>query len=240
MRIGALQPGYLPWLGFFDQILNTDLFVLYDDMQYNRYSWRNRNYIKGPNGKILLSIPVLHEWGKKINEVSIDNSKNWRTKHLKSIQHSYRSAPFFNKYIVFFNKLFRKNWERLNDLDVEIILYVVEELGIKTRLIQSSEIGLEKNFSGKDPNETDFKTERIITCMKELNADEFYEGAAGKNYINESMLRKESIKLIFQDYKHPLYNQQFGEFIPYLSIFDLLFNHGEESLAILTNEKQIN
>ena len=237
MRIGALQPGYLPWLGFFDQILNTDLFILYDDLLYTKKSWRNRNYIKGPDGKILLSVPIRHEQGVNINQARIDNSKPWQKKHLRRIIENYKFSAYYNKYILFFQKLFEKRWEKLIDLDLKIIYFIVQELGIKTKLILSSEMGFEKKLKQKK-HITDIKAERIIFFMKELGGSEFHEGAAGENYINKKLIEKESINIVFQNYQHPVYIQQLGEFISHLSVIDLLFNHGEKSLDILSSKRQ--
>ena len=239
MRIGALQPGYLPWLGFFDQILNTDLFILYDDLLYTKKTWRNRNYIKGPNGKILLSVPIRHEEGVNINQARIDNSKIWQRKHLRRIIENYQSCVYYNKYIPFFKKIFEEKWEKLIDLDLEIIYFVLQELEIKTKIILSSEMEFEKKLKQKK-DIADIKAERIVFFMKELNGDEFFEGAAGENYINKELLQKKSIRIVFQNYRHPVYIQKFGEFISHLSIIDLLFNHGEKSLDILSDKRQHN
>lgn len=239
MRIGALQPGYLPWLGFFDQVFNTDIFILYDDLLYTKKSWRNRNYIRGQNGKILLTIPILHDQHVKINQAKIDSSKPWQRKHLRRIIENYKSTPYFNKYIPFFENIYNKKSERLIDIVLEIIYFFVEELGIKTKIILSSEMGFERKLK-QNKNMADIKAERIILFMKELGGNEFYEGAAGENYINKELLEQESIKIVFQNYQHPVYIQQFSEFTSHLSVIDLLFNHGEKSLDILSNKRQRN
>lgn len=234
MRIGALQPAYLPWLGFFDQTLNTDVFILYDDLIYTKKSWRNRNYIKGPNGKILLTVPVHHEQIVTIDRARIDNSQPWQKKHFNRIIQNYRSSQYFNRYIPSFKEIYKKKWTRLIDIDLELIYFIVQELGIKTRIVLSSEMGFEKKLKQKK-NVTDVKSERIVLFMKELGGDEFFEGTAGENYINRKLLEEEGIEVIFQNYRHPVYPQQFGEFISHLSIIDLLFNCGEKSLDILSN-----
>ncbi len=231
--VGALQPGYLPWLGFFDQICQSDIFILYDDMQYNRYSWRNRNRIKGAHGETWLTVPVKRNPGQLISKARTDNTKNWQKKHWKTILQCYINAPFFKKHSPFFEEVYHTPWEYLCELDIKIIQYIVKELGIKTKILRSSELGLEERFR-KQGYIKDRKTERIIFFMKELNANLFFEGAKGKEYINEEMLKDVNLKIEFQDYIHPAYNQQFENFIPYLSVVDLLFNHGDESLDILT------
>ena len=122
------------------------------------------------------------------------------------------------------------------DIDLELIYFIVQELGIKTRIVLSSEMGFEKRLKQKK-NMTDVKSERIIFFMKELAGDEFFEGAAGENYINRKLLEEEGIEIIFQNYRHPVYPQQFGEFISHLSVIDLLFNCGEKSLDILSGRR---
>ena len=185
----------------------------------------------------MLSVPIRHEQGVNINQARIDNSKPWQRKHLRRISENYQSSPHYNKYISFFQELFEKKWEKLIDLDLEIIHFVIQKLGIKTKIILSSEMGFEMKLKQKK-DIADIKAERIVFFMEELGGDEFFEGAAGENYINKEFLKKKSIKIIFQNYRHPVYDQQFGEFISHLSIIDLLFNHGEKSLDVLSNRKQ--
>lgn len=219
-----LQPGYLPWLGFFEQMDYADVFVVYDSVQYDTQSWRNRNRIKTVNGIQWLTVPVKHKnhLQKKINEVEIDNHQNWGREHLNSIKHAYSNTPFFEDYIYFFEELYKKEWNRLLDLDLEIIQFIVEELGIKTKVVLSSELASQRK-----------RAFGLIDLCKQVGAKTLYEGAAGKNYIKEEKLKKENIEIVFQDFKHHPYPQLFGEFIPSLSTIDLLFNCGKESLEII-------
>jgi hypothetical protein len=229
MRVGILQPGYLPWLGFFEQMHKSDVFIIYDDVQYDKESWRNRNRIKTANGVQWLTVPVQIEFNNHplIKDVIIDNKTNWRKKHLFSIRQNYSKAPLFRKYIDIFENVYSREWEYLVDINMYFILKLSESLGIiQKKIIRSSML----NMSGG-------RTERLINICKLFNADTFYEGAAGKNYIDSTQFLRHGIKVEFQDYKHPLYKQLHGDFVPYLSVIDLLFNHGEESLAILLNKK---
>jgi len=228
MIIGILQPGYLPWLGFFEQMHRSDIFVIYDDVQYDKQGWRNRNKIKTPNGTHWLTVPVLIKFTEHslINEVKINNDVNWRKKHLFSIRQSYSKAPYYHRYSNIFEEAYEREWEYLIDLDVHFIHKLAEVIGIDTeKIIRSSTLGVIGD-----------RIERLIKICKKLKADIFYEGASGKNYIGEDSFSKEGIQVIFQDYRHPVYDQLYGDFVPYLSVIDLLFNQGDKSLSVLMHQ----
>ena len=231
MRIGILQPGYLPWLGFFEQMYNSDIFVIYDDVQYDKEGWRNRNRIKTPNGVQWLTVPVRVNFKEQplIREVRIDNSKDWRKKHLFSVRQNYSKAPFYKKYIGIFEEAYAKSWDLLIDLDVYFIDKLGVYLGMKDKRLEiSSTLGVRGD-----------RLERLVQICKIFKADTFYEGSAGRDYIDKDYFAKNGIKVEYQDYKHPTYTQLYYNFVPYLSVIDLLFNHGEESRLILTNEKSL-
>jgi hypothetical protein len=227
MVIGILQPGYLPWLGFFEQVYKSDVFVIYDDVQYDKHSWRNRNRIKTPQGALWLTVPVITRFEDRTltKDILIDNKTNWRKKHLLSIRHNYSRAPFFLQYIPLFEETYSREWETLIDLDLFLIERLINALGMTDkRLVRSSTLKV-----------TGARVDRLIAICKRFQADTFYEGASGKNYIDENIFSDQGIRVVYQEYSHPVYRQIHGDFVPYLSLIDLLFNHGPESLAILTN-----
>lgn len=227
MIIGILQPGYLPWLGFFEQMHRSDVFVFYDDVQYDKEGWRNRNRIKTANGIQWLTVPVYMEFEKHlpINEIKIDNTKNWKKKHLYSIIQNYSKAPFFAKYISIFQEAYDKEWEFLVDINMYLIVKLANCLGMGNKtLLRSSTLNITGDRIG-----------RLIKICKFFGADIFYEGMSGKNYIDEAFFVNQGIKVEYQNFNHPIYNQLYGEFIPYLSIVDLIFNTGDKSLSILTS-----
>ena len=228
MRVVILQPGYLPWLGFFDQMYKSNVFVIYDDVQYDKHGWRNRNRIKTAQGIQWLTVPVLTMGQDKplVNEVLINNKVDWRRTHLRTIKQNYSRAPFFNKYFDIFEEIYSKEWEYLLDIDVTFIFAIMRELGLNTEIKFSSSLGI----MGKD-------TGRLVDICLYLGASEYLTGDAAKDYLDESLLSQNDIKLEYHHYQHPVYNQLYGEFIPYLSVIDLLFNHGNESLDILTHSK---
>ena len=228
MRIAILQPGYLPWLGFFDQLWRSDRFVIYDDVQYTRRDWRSRNRIKTPKGELWLSVPIVNRgrFHQLINEAEIDYSQNWTHKHLGTITNSYHRTPYFEKYYPKLAEVFNLKPKYLLELDMSLIHICADWLNINAEIIFSSKL----NISGNS-------TERLVKICQHLKATHYLTGNAAKDYLDESMFSKANIELEYHDYKHPFYKQLYPPFIPYLSIVDLLFNHGQDSLAILTREK---
>ncbi len=230
--VGAIQPGYLPWLGVFEQIWNSDIFILYDDLQYTRHSWQNRNLIKSASGRQWLIVPVCQQFGQTINRTRIDNSQNWARRHWKTIEGCYGKADYFDQYKSFFKDIYSSRWEYISDLNITIIKYIVSELSIRTPIVVSSELGFEDNFEYHEPSNRR-RNERIVHFMQHLGGTVLFNGALGQRYIDREYLSDNGIKIRFQNYRHPIYTQRFGKFIDYLSIVDLLFNHGPHSLDIL-------
>ncbi len=225
MRLVILQPSYMPWLGYFDQMVKSDVFVLYDDVQYDKHGWRNRNRIKTPKGPQWLTVPVLTK-SRNLplnNEVEINHTVSWQAKHLRSISQNYAKAPFFNTYIGTFEDLFKKEWRLLIDLNIALIHALMEQLRLRTKVILSSTL--------KIPIMD--RTERLVAICQALGADTLLEGDSGKNYMNESIFEENGIHISYHQYEHPVYHQLHGDFIPYLSVLDLLLNEGDNSLNIL-------
>lgn len=220
-----LQPSYLPWLGYFAQMSRCDVFVVYDDVQYDKHSWRNRNRIKTAQGAQWLTVPVtVHGKNKPlIREVEIDNAQNWRKKHLESLRQNYSKAPHFSDYFGLFESLLSRDWTRLLDLNHALLTSICGALGLEREIRFSSELGV--------PGES---VERLIGICHVLGATRFYEGAAGRDYIDDALFTAAGVTIEYQDYRHPEYRQLHGEFVPFLSIVDLLFNHGPASLEILS------
>jgi hypothetical protein len=228
MIVGILQPGYLPWLGFFEQMHRSDVFVIYDDVQYDKEGWRNRNRIKTANGIQWLTVPVLLKFNEHplIIDVRIDNKANWRKKHLGAIRQNYARTPFFKKYIEIFDAAYSREWEYLVDLDLYFIEKLAECLGMRRKkIVRSSSLPVKGE-----------RMERLVNICEFFGADTFYEGAAGKDYIDGEAFSRHGIKVEYQEYQHPLYPQLYGEFVPYLSVIDLLFNQGDKSIATLTHQ----
>ncbi len=227
MRISIMQPGYLPWLGFFELIYNSDIFVLFDDVQYTKKDWRNRNRIRTSNGWIWLTVPVLTKGNRlqRICQARVNNSTNWPQKHLKAIEINYKKAKYFDQYFTGLVKIFNSKWDYLVDLDIEIIKWVTGSLGIDKRILKSSELNI--MVDGQ---------EKIIEICKILGSNELYDSKAAALLLNEEDFMRKGIKIIFQNYEHPVYEQVYKPFMPYMSVVDLLFNCGEKSLKVMLNK----
>ena len=219
MRVTIHQPNYIPWIGYFDKMAKSDIFVFFDDVQFPRgKEFANRNRIKTPQGPLWLTVPVKNKGSLlKINEIEINNDIDWNIKHWKTIKTFYANSPFFQEYEQKFENIILNKWTKLCDLNVELIKLIVSILEIDTKLVFSSEI----NADGGG-------VEKIINILNSLGADEYLttHGPGAQRYLDEEIFRKNKIKILFHDFKSPVYPQLFGEFIPNLSICDLLFNVG--------------
>jgi len=215
------QPQYLPWLGYFDKIEQADIFVILDNVQYKKNEWQNRNRIKTANGWQWLTVPVQYKFLEKINEVKINNRIDWNRKHLNAIVINYGRSFYFKKYRSFFEDVYSQEWEYLVDINVCLINFLIKALGINTETLMASKLRLRE-----DP------TDRLIDICKEVGADTYLAGKDGRKYMDVEKFKEENVNVIFQDFQHPVYNQLFGNFEPQMSVIDILFNCGEDSLKI--------
>jgi len=227
MIIAVHQPQYLPWLGYFDKILRADLFVLLDNVQFKKNEWQNRNKIKTAQGWQWLTVPVQHKFPQLINEVAINNRVRWQHKQKQAIVSNYKKAPHYNYLDAFLDDIFSCIWQSIAQLNISLVTKLVEILGIDTPVFVASEVS---HF----PNDPD---ERLIAITKHFNADTYLAGSGGRQYMDLTKFEEEGIDVVFQEYKHPVYSQRFGEFIPYMSVIDLILNHGEDSLSILRGNR---
>ncbi|MBN1383316.1 MAG: WbqC family protein [Elusimicrobia bacterium] len=226
MVISVHQPQYLPWLGYLHKISKSDAFVYLDNVQYKKREFQNRNRIRTKEGWIWLTVPVITKgkYHQKIFEVGIDNDDLWCNSHWESIKLNYSKAEHFSEHRDFFENIYSNKWEKLIDLNIKIIGYLLKVFEIKTPVYYESKLGT-----------TETSTDRIIQICKKLNADEYLSGRGGKDYMEENKFEESGIKLIWQEFKHPEYKQVYDGFQPYMSAVDLLFNHGPESIGILKN-----
>lgn len=223
--IAIRQPGYLPYLGFFKKIHTCDIFVYFDDVQYAIRAWDNRNKIRHKQDTIWLTVPVKNPFKKKLNEVEIANN-DWIPKHIAAIKSSYQNTPYFDNYWQDIEIIFQNKWKKLVDLNLALIEHFNKIFDIKTKTIRSSELDVQG-----------FSTLRLLNICKKLNADSYFSGIMGKEYLDENLFKNEGIGVIYENFIHPKYSQIYDEFIPNLSIIDLLFNEGENSKTILKNSQ---
>jgi hypothetical protein len=222
MLITIHQPQYLPWLGYLDKIDKADVFVILDNVQFKKNEWQNRNRIKTAQGHQWITVPVLYRFPEKINEVRINNKANWGRKHLQALITNYSKSTYFDNYKSFFEDIFSRSWDRLVDINIEIIKFLISALDLKTKLVIASDLKLREE-----------PTERLVDICKMLDGNRYLAGKDGNKYMNLELFEQEGIDVIFQDFKHPVYHQLFGDFEPCMSAIDLLFNCGDNSLEIL-------
>lgn len=229
MILTAHQPVYLPWLGLFHKIALCDTYVFLDSVKYLKQDWNNRNKIKGAAGPMWLTVPVATGGTDNIllPDVRISNEHNWRVKHWRSIRSCYGRAPYFDQYAPFLEDVYRRKWEFLNELNLHMLQWFLEELGIKVRFLRASELGLEGT-----------KSDLVLDMCRKLGAQTYIFGALGRDYAQVADFERAGVELIFQDYRHPQYSQLHGGFASHLSIIDLLFNCGSKSLEVLMQNQE--
>ena len=220
------QPGYLPYIGFFKKIQSCDIFVYLDDVQYERSGWDNRNKIKTSDGSLFLTVPIFNKLNQTLNLVRIVNNENWQKKHLIAIENNYCKSSFFSSYWNDVSLIISKKHDKLIDLNLELIEYFKHQLDLDTKCVNSSSLNILEAGS-----------EKLLKICQKLNAKEYLSGELGKNYLDEKIFIQNDINVIYEKFVHPIYSQRFDEFIPNMSILDLLFNEGEKSKKILENCK---
>jgi hypothetical protein len=227
MNVVILQPSYIPWRGYFDQINRADTFIFYDDVQYDKHGWRNRNQIKTSQGKQWLTIPVYKKGvtsGIPIMDVCIDWSGSWAKKHLKALTFAYSKAPFFSKYQPWLESVYNRRDEFLAEFTINTTLGLVEKLGIKgTKFLRSSEI----------PGIDGQKTDRLIQILQSVGATHYLSGPSAREYLETEKFDQVGISLEFINYNYPEYSQLHPPYDPYVTILDLLFMVGEDALAFI-------
>jgi WbqC-like protein family len=221
------QPAYLPWLGYFDRILKSDLHIVLDNVQIEhntKTSFTNRNKIRTSQGWCWLTIPIKHPKSTSdalINNVLIE-SLHWRKKHYRSIVQSYGKTEFFKEHEQWLDLFYKNEWGKLIFYIKESTNYFLEYLGIDTPIIYSSELDVE----GK-------KDDLVLNLCKHVGANTYLSGPFGKDYIGIDKFEKDNINVVFEEYNHPTYSQIHGDFIPYMSIIDVIFNNGNKVKSFL-------
>ncbi|MBO8137429.1 MAG: WbqC family protein [Desulfotomaculum sp.] len=216
------QPNYLPWIGYFHKMMSCDVFVIADDVKLSTSSITHRNKIKCTSGVLLLTVPLAIK-RVIIKDVIIYNEINWGEKHFQSLQHCYARSRYWSDYKEHFRDIYSKKWEKIIDLNMTLINLIRKILEIKTPMVFSSQL---PNLKGR-------KSERIVDICKKLKGDVYLSGQGARVYNDEQFFNQEDIELRYQQFKHPVYPQLWGEFVDKLSVVDLIFNCGPESKKIL-------
>lgn len=222
MKLAIIQSNYIPWKGYFDIIAASDLFIILDDVQFTKNDWRNRNLIKTRNGSSWISIPVGKNIKRKMCDVKVDN--NWQQKHWNLIEINYRSSAYFLDIAKWLKPLYLDfNFTHLSEVNKIFITHICEYLNINTNIKESKDFFLKNEKSNK-----------LIDLCLQTKATTYLSGPAGKNYIDMDLFQQSGIAIEWMDYSgYQEYNQLWGEFDHNVSILDLLFNCGPNSINFL-------
>jgi len=210
------QPAYLPWLGYFNRIKKSDIFVFLDNVQFEKNSFINRNKVKTANGPVWLTVPVKlkRHTQSTIKDTLVDSSTDWREKHLKTIYYAYKKAPRFKEKYGKLEMLYSMPFATVSSLCYHHLLWWLGELGILTRVCRVSDISIPL---GK-------KSDLVLDICKYLGADYYLSGPMGRDYLNEGKFSDSKIKVIYHEFKHPIYPQLWGDFMPNMGVIDWWMN----------------
>lgn len=220
-KVAIIQSNYIPWKGYFDLIAAADEFILYDDMQYTRRDWRNRNRIKTPQGIQWLTVPVRvkGKYYQKIRETEIEGI-DWAAVHWKTLVQNYRRAPRFQEIAIWLEPLYLdETYTHLSALNRRFIEAICRYLGIRTAITGSWDYTLVEG-----------KTGRLVELCVQAGGTEYISGPAAKSYLEEKVFSDRGITLTWFDYGgYSEYPQLWGEFVHGVTILDLLFNCGKDA-----------
>jgi hypothetical protein len=230
MILSIHQPQYMPWIGYFHKIASSDIFVFLDDVQFKKNEWQHRNRIKSSKGWQWLSVPSHYRFPQLINEVKVFEGNKWKKDHLNSIKSCYGRARYFDNYIDIIEKFYNNSWETMGDLCMDSVKMLVGILGIGTKI----EISSKYDIPG-------VSSIRLKNICEYLSSSVYLSGIGGRDYLDESVFMDVGIDVIYQEFTCPSYDQiwsDISDFIPNLSVLDLIFNCGEKSYDILMGSKK--
>jgi hypothetical protein len=223
MIVSIHQPQFMPWLGYFDKIHKCDTFVFLDTVQFKKNEFQNRNKIKTAQGWMWLTVPVSYKYPQHLDEVMINNVMDWRKKHLTSLTINYQRSTYFHTFFPDLKQFYTQHAETIAEINSESIIMLLKSLGVGKDTVFASALG----------DLPDEPSERLAAICAAIGADTYLSGAGGKTYLDPKPFNSRGIKVVFQEFRHPVYPQLYGDFIPNLSLLDLIFNCGPHSLLIL-------
>lgn len=226
MNVVILQPSYIPWRGYFHQIQKADLFIFYDDVQYDKNGWRNRNRVKTSNGSRWITIPVYSKGVLSknilIKDIRINWSRDWPRNHWEILQQNYASAPFFQDYAPLLQCFYQRRDELLADIVIELTIALAHELGLETKFMRSSSLSTQGA-----------KTDKLLEILNQVGTTHYISGPSARGYLEERKLLEAGISLEYMVYEYPEYEQLFPPYDPQVSILDLLFMTGPEASSYI-------
>jgi hypothetical protein len=227
MILSAHQLNFLPYPGLLAKINLSDIFIYLTKVQFEKKSWQSRNQIINQNQSLLLSIPIINKDNiQNICEVKLDNSKDWKKKHFKTISINYAKSKYFKKYILFFEILYSTKWESLEDINIHILKYLVKELNISTKILSDKDFNLKKK-----------KNELLLEMCNETKCKTYLSNKGSEEYVDLEKFKKHKINHYFINYHSEPYYQTSASFIPNLSIFDMLFFCGQKKTEKIIKNK---
>jgi hypothetical protein len=225
MNCVILQPSYIPWRGYFDQIQKADVFIFYDDAQYDKHGWRNRNRIKTPHGVRWLTIPVTAKGNvvqsRRIMDIEICHDTAWNRRHLDVLKQAYERAPYFGLYIELLERMYFEPPALLADFTIQSTIQLARQLGItRTKFIRASEL---------QANGT--RTDRLVDLLSKVGATHYISGPSAREYLEEDKLRQAGVTLEYMIYNYDPYEQLYPPYEPKVSILDFLFMQGPSACS---------
>jgi hypothetical protein len=225
MIVTIHQPEHMVWLGFIHKVLKADTFVILDTVQFRKNYFQNRNKIRSKNDFDWLTVPLSKASSKTlIKDIKISYDHGWEKTYLRKIYENYRKAPFFKNYYNTIEDIVHKKFESLVDLNLEILKNCFMWFNVKTEMVLASSLNLENVIGGTEVN---------LQICKALDASVYLSGPSGKDYLDVNRFQEANIKIVFHEFSHPVYNQMYEPFLPYMSAIDLLFNYGDKAINIL-------
>ncbi len=222
MRIAIHQPQFLPWLGYLDKIDQADLFVILDNVQFKKNEWQNRNRIRTAQGCQWLTVPVLHRFGQRVNEVRINQTSDWPSKHLHALEMHYSRAAHRDRFLEGLRSIYQRHWQSLASLNLAVLEWLLDAFGIKTPLRLASEMTLREE-----------PTDRLIDICRTVGATHYLAGAGAPGYMDVPRFKASGLALEIQDFRSPVYAQCYEPFVPGLAAIDLLLTCGNDALRLL-------
>ena len=224
--IGIHQPNYIPWLGYFYKIYQSDIFVFLDNVQYSNKGMHDFHYIKNPQGRFRMKIPVKVNFGDAILDVKLNNELKWRENQLLQLETNYKKAPYFKEVFQDVQTIFDQNTDTLSAINIGLIELISAKFGIKTTFVKSSDLSIVDNE----------KNDRIFSICKELNANVYYSGTGAAVYQNANEFKANGIELLYSTFKPFKYPQFWGEFESNISILDYLMHCGYDWENVIKNQ----
>jgi hypothetical protein len=218
MKVSIHQPAFNGWLGYYDKIIWSDIFVFLDTVQFEKNSFTNRNKLKLVNGEttwLMIPLKMKGHLGSSMKDLEIDNSQKWRKKHLSTLQMNYSKAPYFKEVYLLIKDLYDQGHDNFSDFSFEFLKITLDYLEVNTKVLRSSELEIDG-----------LKSDLVLNICKSLKASEYLSGINGKDYLDEKSFEDNNIKLHYQSYNHPEYKQFSGNFISHLGIIDFMMNEG--------------